>query len=75
MVCYTLNNGYEIIDNTENAHERLQAMKKAEKRKAIEKAKRRRKAKVENIKLTIGIFVMTFLMFGGMCFHWLYFGY
>lgn len=74
-VYYTLNNGQEVIDNTDFSFDRLRSMKKAE-RKAIKRRRdRERKEKIESIKLTIALsfamVILPFLMF----LHWLVVGY
>lgn len=73
-VCYTVNNT-EIIDNTEYSFDRLQAMKRAEKRDAIRKANKRKKQKIEEIKLTIVLFFMFVVLPLAMFTHWLVVGY
>lgn len=74
-VCYKLNNGQEIIDNTNYSFDRLQAMKSAEKKAKIKRTNKKRKEFINNLKFTLGLTVIIIAIFGGMCFHWLYFGY
>lgn len=43
--------------------------------KAHKKTHKKRKDRIENIKLTIGLFIAMIILFGGMFAYWIIFGY